>query len=281
MHSAQHTCKNCGHRFPGKFCNNCGEKIYTESDKKLSHLAGEAFHFSTHFDNKFFRTLKLVFIKPGLVSKEFCEGRRKKYYSPFSLFLVAVFLYLLFPQLQGMNISFANHLRNNAVMGLNFQEKWAIAKAAAQHISLDQLAEKFDHLSPKIAKLLLTIIVPLCGLALKVVFRKRKRYFYDHFIFSSEFNSFFILYLFFLLPLVFGLVNIVIPVGNVGDDNALFITLQLALLWLVAGIGIKRFYGVTTFESIAGSLLYLLLHTFIIFFLYRSILFAVVMLFIW
>jgi hypothetical protein len=278
MHSAQHTCKNCQHRFSGKFCNNCGEKIYTESDKKISHLAEEAFHFSTHFDNKFFRTLRLVFTKPGLVSKEFCGGRRKKYYSPFSLFLLAVFLYLLFPKLQGLNISFENHLHNIDIPGFNFQQKWAVSKASAENISLQTLAERFNHLSPKIAKVMLIIIVPLCALAFRLVFRKSKKLFYDHFILSAEFNSFFILYLFFLLPLVFDLLNVFIPVGSIGDDNLLFISLQLSVLWLVAGASIKRFYGISSLGAAAGSFVYLLLHTFIIFFLYRSILFAVVML---
>src|SRR5690348_17578368 len=31
-----HTCKNCGNRFSGKFCNQCGEKVYT--DRKSTRL---------------------------------------------------------------------------------------------------------------------------------------------------------------------------------------------------------------------------------------------------
>jgi len=232
MQTAQHTCKNCHHHFAGKFCNNCGEKVYTEHDKKISHLLEEVVHFSTHFDNRFFRTLKLIFVKPGFVSKEFCEGKRKNYYSPFSLFLVAVFLYLLFPTLQGLNISFDNH------------------------------------------------IVPLCALALRLIFARRKKYFFDHFIFASEFNAFFILYLFFLLPITFELVALMVPIGGVGDSNLLFIIIQFAVLWLVAGAGVKRFYEVSVVKAVLSSLLYLFFHSLIVFFIYRLILFAVVMFFI-
>jgi hypothetical protein len=277
MNVVTHTCKNCQHSFSGKFCNNCGEKVYSENDKMLSHLAEEAVHFSTHFDNKFFRTLGFIFFRPGLVSKEFCEGKRKKYYSPFSLFLVAVFLYLLFPKLQGLNISFENHLHNNSAIGINFQEGWAEKKAGQKNISLEELGEKFDHLSPKIAKLMLIIIVPLCALGLRLIFRKQKKYFYDHFIFSSEFNSFFILYLFFLLPIVFALLDLVIPVGDIGDSNVLFLILQILVLWWAAGAGIKRFYQTTAVKAVFSSLLFLFLQTFIVFFLYRTILFTVVM----
>jgi hypothetical protein len=276
--ATHHNCKNCHNNFKGNYCNYCGEKVYSERDKKISHLFEEAFHFSTHFDNRFFRSLKKVFSKPGFLSREFCEGKRKKYYSPFSLFLVAVFLYLLFPWMQGLNISFANHLNNNRALGLNFQETWAVAKAGTEGISVEQLAAKFDHLSPKIAKVLLIVIVPLCGLAFGLIFRKKKRFFYDHFILSSEFNAFYILYIFFCLPLLFRLLSIVVPVGRVGDDNIYFILLQVFILWVVAAGAIRRFYSTSLKVAIPTAFVYLFLHSVVVFFLYRAMLFAVVML---
>lgn len=75
--TAQHTCLNCGHLFTGNYCNHCGEKLYSEHDKKVSHLFHEAFHFLTHFDNKFFRALRMIFASPGRLSAEFTAGRRK------------------------------------------------------------------------------------------------------------------------------------------------------------------------------------------------------------
>ena len=33
-----HICKNCNNSFSGKYCNHCGEKLYREKDKKVSHL---------------------------------------------------------------------------------------------------------------------------------------------------------------------------------------------------------------------------------------------------
>jgi hypothetical protein len=276
--AAHHNCRNCHNNFKGNYCNYCGEKVYSENDKKITHLFEEAFHFSTHFDNRFFRSLKKVFSKPGLLSREFCEGKRKKYYSPFSLFLVAIFLYLLFPRMQGLNISFANHLNNNRAIGFSFQQNWAVAKAGSESISLEQLAAKFDHLSPKIAKVLLIIIVPLCGLAFGLIFHKKKRFFYDHFILSSEFNSFFILYIFFFLPLLFELISMMVPVGDIGDGNTYFMILQVVILWLVAAASIRRFYATRVTAAISTAFLYLVFHSLIVFFLYRFILFAVVML---
>jgi len=272
-----HICLSCNNQFKGKYCNNCGEKILSEHDKKVSHLLHEAFHFLTHFDNKFFLSLKLMFTNPGFVSKEFTAGKRKSYYSPFSMFLVAVFLYLLFPTLQGLNISFQNHLSNNDALGLNFQERWATVKTDQKDISINELAEKFDHISPKVAKVCLIVLVPLTALALSLVFRKRKRFFYDHFIFSAEYLSFFVLYIFFLLPMLFKLLNVFIDVGDIGDCNLFFVTLTLLGVWYVAAAGIKRFYGITFVKAILLSLVFLLMLAFIAFFLYRWLIFAVVM----
>lgn len=278
--NATHTCLSCNNHFRGKYCNNCGEKVLTEHDKTISHLLHEAFHFLTHFDNKFFRSLKLIFVQPGLVAREFSLGKQKKYYSPFSMFLLAIFLYLLFPTLQGLNINFYAHLSNNNAIGMNFPERWAAAKAYHEGISVDELAGKFDHISPKIAKVCLILLVPLTALALAIIFRRKKRFFYDHFIYASEYLSFFVFYIFFLLPLFFKLLNVFMYTGDIGDSNLAFVLIQVTGLWLISISGLKRFYNLTRMKSIFLSLLFLLMLSFIAFFLYRWIIFAIVMLFV-
>src|SRR6476659_6931993 len=144
------TCKNCGNLFQGSYCNLCGEKVYHEHDKSFSHFIEEAFHFVTHFDSKIFRSCWLIFSNPGFLAREYSEGRRKNYFSPISLFMIGVVIYLLFPLLQGMNISFSNHISNNKFLHLYFPRNWALHKLAVEHISAGELAEKFNHLSPKI-----------------------------------------------------------------------------------------------------------------------------------
>jgi hypothetical protein len=273
-----HTCRNCHNNFKGNYCNYCGEKAFNEHDKKITHLFEEAFHFLTHFDNKFFRSLKLMFVKPGLVAKEFANGKTKHYYSPFSMFLVAIFLYLLFPTLQGLNISFYNHLNNNHYIGLDFPTKWANAKVIQEHTSLEELSEKFNHLSPKIAKVLLIMLVPLAALILRLLFRRKKVYFYDHFIFSSEYLSFFIFFVFFLLPILFSLLRLLIDVKEAGDSNLAFIVVQVTGIWLMAAAGIKRFYEVGFWKALLLSIIFLLLLMFMIFIIYRLIIFSIVML---
>ena len=160
MESTLTVCKNCGREFSGNFCNQCGEKAYREQDKKLSHVVEEIFHFTTHLDSKFLTTLRLIFTKPGFVSKEYCEGKRKKYFKPVSLFLIGVVIYLLFPLLQGMNISFSNHIQNNGFLGVNYTKEWALKKMEKKRTTEGALAQAFDRTSPKVAKLMMLVLLP-------------------------------------------------------------------------------------------------------------------------
>ena len=273
-------CKSCGNQFSGKFCNQCGEKVYSDHDKKLSHFFGEAFHFITHFDSKFVKTARLIFFKPGYVSWNISNGIRKKYFKPLSLFLLGVVIYLLFPVLRGMNVHISSHLGQYRAMGIMWPQKWAIAKMTAQHLTEQQFVDFFESKSAKISKLLLLIIIPLTGVWLKLLFYRKKRFAFDHFTLSAEINTF-NLYLNFLLMPFFMELLYWITFGRVkadyGDNVYISSALAVLMLWYVT-VALKRFYEVKTFHAFLKSLLFLAGHIIIAYFIYRIILFCIVML---
>lgn len=80
-------CKKCGNKFTGKFCNAYGAKVYAEKDKSLSNILHEALHFFTHLDNKFSKTISVIFSHPDLLSITYCNGIRSRFYKPFFSFL--------------------------------------------------------------------------------------------------------------------------------------------------------------------------------------------------
>lgn len=273
------TCKNCGNQFSGKYCNKCGEKFYTDHDKKLSHVFEEVFHFITHFDSKFLKTLKYFLVKPGLVSKEYCEGKRKKYYKPVSLFLVGVVIYLLFPLLQGLNISFSNHINNNNVFHIQYSRNWALHKMQVYHLTEHDLAEKCNHLSPKFAKVLLFVMLPLTALGLALIFRRKRRYFFDHFILATEINTIFLFLFFILVPLLFVTISSLFHVPlSYGDNSIIFVSLQVLLVFFVLISSFRKFYFVSFIKALLASLLFLLVYA-IALFIYRQLVFIIVMLF--
>ncbi|OAH73163.1 hypothetical protein AXA65_08850 [Chryseobacterium sp. FP211-J200] len=58
------TCKNCGHRFEGKFCNNCGQ---TADTNRINYhdLKHQLTHSLFHIDAGLLYTSKQLFIRPG------------------------------------------------------------------------------------------------------------------------------------------------------------------------------------------------------------------------
>lgn len=62
------------------------------------HMVKHFFYDITHFDSKFFDTLKLLIFKPGFLSKEYVNGRRASYLHPVKMYVFtsAVFFLIFF-----------------------------------------------------------------------------------------------------------------------------------------------------------------------------------------
>jgi hypothetical protein len=92
--AAAATCKNCGTTLTGKFCVNCGQRadVHVPSTHELVH---EALEGITHSDSRLWRTLRLLWFKPGKLTLEFIAGRRESYLPPFRLYLVLSVVLLL------------------------------------------------------------------------------------------------------------------------------------------------------------------------------------------
>jgi len=58
----------------------------------LWHMFEETLHGILHFDTKSWRTLPLLAVRPGLLTKRYIDGQRVRYVSPLALFLFSVFL---------------------------------------------------------------------------------------------------------------------------------------------------------------------------------------------
>ena len=105
MNAPVKVCKNCGNHFVDKYCSHCGQKAFEGSDRRITTLFGEMFHFVTHFEGTFWTSPKTMLLIPGQMSLDYCNGIRKKYFKPVSMFLFIVVLYLVFPGFSGLNVS--------------------------------------------------------------------------------------------------------------------------------------------------------------------------------
>jgi hypothetical protein len=84
------TCADCGAEVTGRFCSNCGQAAHVH--RTLLHLGEELLHGVMHFDGRFWRTLPLLVLNPGRLTREWVQGRRTRYVSPLAMFLFTLFV---------------------------------------------------------------------------------------------------------------------------------------------------------------------------------------------
>jgi len=90
-------CLNCGIHVKGRFCHRCGQENI-EPKETVWHLVSHFFQDITHFDGKFFSSLKYLITKPGFLSKEYMIGRRASYINPIRMYVFtsAIFFLIFF-----------------------------------------------------------------------------------------------------------------------------------------------------------------------------------------
>jgi len=96
-------CLNCGVTVIGRYCHACGQENVVTKESFWSLVKHFVFDI-LHFDGKFFHTLKYLFVRPGLVAKEYCLGKRSSFLHPIRMYLFtsAVF-FLVFASVNTIN----------------------------------------------------------------------------------------------------------------------------------------------------------------------------------
>lgn len=84
------TCLNCGMGLVGSHCHNCGQTAHVH--RTLMAFWHDFTHSILHFEGKIWRTLPLLFFKPGQLTRRYVHGERARFVSPLALFLFSVFL---------------------------------------------------------------------------------------------------------------------------------------------------------------------------------------------
>lgn len=83
-------CLNCGTVLTGRYCSACGQQAHVH--RTLSAIWHDILHSVLHFDGKMWRTLPMLALKPGELTRRYVLGERAKFVSPMALFLFSIFL---------------------------------------------------------------------------------------------------------------------------------------------------------------------------------------------
>ena len=89
-------CLNCATLLTAddNYCPTCGQPTDTHR-LTMHHIRHEVTHAFTHADKGVLFTIRELAMNPGLVAREYIQGKRKKHYNPFSLLVIIVGIYLL------------------------------------------------------------------------------------------------------------------------------------------------------------------------------------------
>lgn len=203
-------CLNCGTERIGDWCHDCGQKKLNPEQQTLRWLLGQFIGKLTSMDGKLPRSLAALAFQPGRLGRDWLEGRRVRWTSPFALFLVVNLLYFLSPPVTDFNLPLIDQLNGQWYSG------WVLERVDARFPSLDawltgfgppaapegyrEFEERFNQRSEGLSKTLLILHVPLLALALLLLHPKRRLHYVEHFVVALHQWTFLLLMLIVVSP---------------------------------------------------------------------------------
>jgi hypothetical protein len=235
------TCKNCGADAQGNYCQQCGQAthLHVPSAREFLH------EFVSHYvalEGKLWKTLALLLVKPGVLTREYIEGRRVRYLEPLRLYLtfsIIFFALFKFSDIAVINLGEPDPAAAVAVATdqpapgkmvagtpehaaeLNRSVRPVVAQLTSFNATLGQKVQHFLDLPRRTQEQALTraffsytpyaifALMPVFALYLKVLYLGTGRRYGEHFLFALHSNAFaFLMFsLILLLPSSLGLVE--------------------------------------------------------------------------
>lgn len=183
--SQQSQCPNCGAARRGDYCHTCGQRYLESEQRRFSALLGEWWAALTMWDSRLLRTFRLLFCKPGALTRAYIEGQRARYATPISLFLIANLLYFIAPPLSDFSPSLYEQVELQPYAALARQ--LVDLKLHWSQLSYEQFEALYNQQTKNLAKALIIINVPVFALFLRLIFIRRDMLYVDHFVFALHF----------------------------------------------------------------------------------------------
>lgn len=185
--SRHDSCVTCGTELAGEYCHACGERILREP-LSLLRFVGELLGEALDADGRIVKTVRLLVFRPGGLTVEYLEGRRKPYLGPAAVFVVMNVLFFFVQPLASVNTFTAS---------LQSQTSWYPYSPWAERVVSTHLEEsgrdrasysrEFDVVSDRYARTLIFIQVPLFALGVMLVQVTKRRYFVEHLVYATHF----------------------------------------------------------------------------------------------
>ena len=112
-HFHESECLNCGAQLVGSHCHHCGQEAHLH--RTVGAFLHDLMHGVLHLDGKIWRTLPMLVLRPGHLTREYIDGKRRSHVSPMALFLFSVFA--MFAVFSMLGLSAPTDLRGELVEG--------------------------------------------------------------------------------------------------------------------------------------------------------------------
>jgi hypothetical protein len=259
--AAPPACANCGAALTGRFCAACGQSAEA-SLRPAWELVEQTLESLVHFDARGPRSLKLLMLRPGELTRQYLAGKRASFVQPVRFYILISLVFFLavwvtntaIVQFVGFHTIVGNHegvafrlfaplaqvpndLRPSEITNrvhLTDDEgntpAWFTRLLGEMEHALKEpatLNERMSELFPK----MMFALVPVFGLILWLLYAWRRRYLIEHLIFALHFHSFA-----FVLATLVIVARPVLPPGFIGG-----LFLVPAALYLL--LALKRVYG--------------------------------------
>jgi hypothetical protein len=198
----------------------CGQDVFAGTSHRLREFLSNSFNVLFAWDSKIFRTLWALVAFPGRLTKEYLDGRIKKYVLPSKLFwfITIVFFALLLSQIK---VDDAEKDRfNEAMTQLADEQNTSVdevspekSETVAVDANIDNnftgnveafskkaTLEGFRSYLSSYAPYAVMLLIPLFAALVYAFFRRRHLYYTDYMVFAMHFHTF--VFLWFSLAIV-------------------------------------------------------------------------------
>ncbi len=266
-------CQNCGYRDKGNFCSNCGQS-FAELNRPIKDILAEVGDI-VNLDSRIFRSIPPFLFKPGFLTREYLAGKRKKYMSPFRLYLLLSLLFFFLAQSTSKKITAAGDnwlqvtadttdmvrddstvieiLKNDSIFkveidstAINKSVRKAKRRKRLREGAIDALTNKTIFLQNfyQTISYVLFILMPVFALILKLLYVRRRVFYIEHLMFSINMHSFMLL-----------LFSIMIILAQIINKNGEYIAFIYILIPVYFTAGMKRFYQQALWKIILKELI--------------------------
>ena len=205
-------CPNCGSGQVEDYCASCGQRA-GDLRTPVREFLRDALDEVLSFDSRLWRTLITLFRRPGSLTADYQEGRRARFVAPLRLYLLVSFATFLF----------LAAVAPNAVLDATGTNPWAPLRIGSGPVPIDmpgpfavtvedeggpasgddgpdwfsanvvrpalEAPERAQQLFHQRLQWTVFAQVPLFALWLRVLYRRRERFFVPHLVFALHFHT--------------------------------------------------------------------------------------------